>query len=413
MGSRLLGLAVLAVSLAEISALAPSLSQDQGIPLTDYEPQSTLAAKVTEVRRARFPVVDVHGHLGYIDADLGGTTPEQMVRLMDELNIRTIVNLTGTSGFPGMDPKGRASRPKLVATIEDSLDRWDRRFPGRFLSFTRIQFGIYGMTNYDVSWASENGQGDPILIKSPDFAPEAIQALEKDVRAGARGLKITKELGLAYRDWTGKLIAIDDPRLDPIWEKCGELGVPVAMHIADPKPYFLPFDRHNEFYEELLRHPEWRYAENPELPSFESLLEQRERVFARHPRTTFFALHFDEPNDLARVARMLDRFPNVYVEFGERQNELGRQPYAARRFFLQYQDRIMFGTDVDHWKPEFYRNYFRWLETDDEYFDYVIYYALAPTRGRWKIYGLNLPDSVLRKVYCGNARRIFRDLKCE
>jgi predicted TIM-barrel fold metal-dependent hydrolase len=406
-------LALLVISLAMSEMVAPSRSQEQSIPLTEYEPKSTLVTKVTDVQRARFPVIDVHGHLGYTDADLNGTTPEQLVRIMDELNIRTIVNLTGTSGFSGIDPKGKASRPMRVAPIEESLKRWDRRFPGRFLSFTRVQFGTYGLTDYKVSWASDNNQGDPILIKSPGFTAEALQALEKDVRVGARGLKITKELGLAYRDWTGKLVPIDDPRLDPIWEKCGELGVPVAMHIADPKPYFLPFDRHNEFYEELLRHPEWRYAENPEVPSFETLLQQREHVFAKHPRTTFIALHFDEPNDLSRVARMLDRYPNVYTEFGERQNELGRQPYAARRFFIHYQDRIMFGTDVDHWRPEFYRNYFRWLETDDEYFDYVIYYALAPTRGRWKIYGLNLPDSVLRKIYCRNAQRIFSDLKCD
>jgi predicted TIM-barrel fold metal-dependent hydrolase len=179
------------------------------------------------------------------------------------------------------------------------------------------------------------------------------------------------------------------------------------MHTADPKPFFLPFDRRNERYEELMLHPEWRYAENPELPSMETLLGQRQAVFARHGATTFIALHFDEPNDLGRVGRMLDRFPNVYVEFGGRQMELGRQPHAARAFFLQYQDRILFGTDVDQWKPGMYRNYFRWLESDDDYFDH----ATAPTSGRWKIYGLNLPDPVLKKIYYENARRIFPDLE--
>ena len=263
------------------------------------------------------------------------------------------------------------------------------------------------MESWNVSWASTIRQGDPVLIKSSDFTKQAVVALENDVRAGARGLKLTKELGLAFRDWTGKLIAVDDPRLDPIWEKCGELGIPVAMHTADPKAFFLPFNQHNERYEELLLHPEWRYAEDPDLPSFEILLEQRQRIFARHPRTTFIALHFDEPNDLSRVGRMLDRFPNVYVEFGGRQMELGRQPYAARAFFLKYQDRILFGTDVDHWKPEMYRNFFRWLETDDDYFDH----AIAPAGGHWKIYGLKLPDSVLRKIYNENAGPIFPGLE--
>jgi predicted TIM-barrel fold metal-dependent hydrolase len=389
------------------SIRATSAPPCQELYLREYEPLSTLQIKITEVPRARYPAIDVHGHLGFIPDDLAGTRGDQLVRLMDQLNIRTIVNLTGTSGFPGVDPQGKAARPLIVAGIEKSLKLWDHKFRGRFLSFTRIQFGQYVMESWNVSWASTIRQGDPVLIKSSDFTKQAVVALENDVRAGARGLKLTKELGLAFRDWTGKLIAVDDPRLDPIWEKCGELGIPVAMHTADPKAFFLPFNQHNERYEELLLHPEWRYAEHPDLPSFETLLEQRQRIFARHPRTTFIALHFDEPNDLSRVGRMLDRFPNVYVEFGGRQMELGRQPYAARAFFLKYQDRILFGTDVDHWKPEMYRNFFRWLETDDDYFDH----AIAPAGGRWKIYGVNLPDSALRKIYNENARRIFRGLE--
>jgi predicted TIM-barrel fold metal-dependent hydrolase len=377
------------------------------LPLREYEPLSTVQSKITEVPRARYPAIDVHGHLGFTPGDLAGTRGEQLVRLMDQLNIRSIVNLTGTSGFPGIDPQGKAARPLIVAGIEKSLNLWDRKFPGRFLSFTRIQFGQYVMGSWNVSWANIVRQGDPVLIKSPDFTAQAVAALEADVRAGARGLKLSKELGLAFRDWTGRLIAVDDPRLDPVWDRCGQLGIPVAMHTADPKAYFLPFDRHNERYEELLLHPEWRYAENPELPSLETLLGQRQAVFARHAGTTFIALHFDEPYDLDRVGRMLDLFSNVYVEFGGRQMELGRQPNAARAFFLKYQDRILFGTDVDHWKPEMYRNYFRWLETEDDYFDH----ATAPTGGRWKIYGLNLPDPVLRKIYHENARRIFTGLE--
>ncbi len=404
---RATGLASASLGAKTSQAAANAAPACQELSLLEYEPRSTLVTKATGISRARYPAIDVHGHLGFVPADLGGMQGYQLVRLMDELNVRTVVNLTGTSGFPGIDPRGKASRSVIVAGIEKSLELWDRKFPGRFLSFTRVQFGQYAMESWSVSWASAIGQGDRVLIKSSDFTAQAIRALENDVRAGARGLKLTKELGLAYRDWTGKLVAVDDSRLDGIWERCGELGIPVAMHTADPKAFFLPFDRHNERYEELLRHPEWHYAENPELPSFETLLEQRERVFARHPRTTFLALHFDEPNDLGRVGRMLDRCPNVFVEFGGRQMELGRQPYAARAFFLKYQDRILFGTDVDHWKPEMYHNFFRWLERDDDYFDH----ATTPAGGRWKIYGLNLPDSVLRKIYHENARRIFPGLE--
>lgn len=402
-----LSVAGLAATLLFVSGgFGPLRAQSPGSSPCDCDPASTLVTRISEVRRARYPVIDVHGHLGFVPPDLGGLEPQDLVGRMDELNVRTIVNLTGSSGFPGIDPKGKASRPMLVAGIEESLRRWDHRFPGRFMSFTRIQFGQYVMSDYAVSWASDRNQGDPVLIKSADFPAEAVRALDEDVRAGARGLKILKELGLVFRDWTGKLIPVDDPRLDPIWEECGKLGIPVAMHTGDPKAFFLPFDRHNELYGELLRHPEWRYAQNPELPSLETLLEQRRRVFARHPHTTFIALHFDEPFDLGRAARLLDQYPNVYVEFGEREMELGRQPFAARAFFLNYQERILFGTDEDHWKPAMYRNYFRWLESADDYFDYWGY----PKRGAWKIYGLGLPDEVLKKIYYGNALRLFPSL---
>ncbi len=207
------------------------------------------------------------------------------------------------------------------------------------------------------------------------------------------------------KDKSGKLIAIDDPRLDPIWEECGRLGLPVAIHSGDPEAFFHPIDVKNERYEELIEHPDWSFY-GPQFPSLESLLEARNRVFARHPGTTFISLHMGWPENLDWVEQMLKRYPNVYAEFGARQAELGRQPRRTRKLFLDYQDRILFGTDNSP-EIEMYTNNFRWLETADEQFDYWGY----PGQGRWKISGLQLPDSVLEKIYHLNAERMFAKAK--
>ena len=215
-----------------------------------------------------------------------------------------------------------------------------------------------------------------------------------------------KDLGLGDRDKQGKLITIDDPRLDAIWEECGRLGIPVAIHTSDPEAFFTPVDNHNERYEELHENPTWSFY-GPGIPSKEELLRQRNRVFEKHPRTTFIALHVANwPENLDAVSSWLDKYPNMLVEFGARQAELGRQPRRAGKFFRDYQDRILFGTDSE---PEtgMYANYFRWLETADEYFPYWGY----PGQGRWEIYGLELPDSILEKVYHKNADRMFAQFK--
>jgi predicted TIM-barrel fold metal-dependent hydrolase len=213
---------------------------------------------------------------------------------------------------------------------------------------------------------------------------------------------VLKDLGLGVRDKTGKFITVDDPRLDPIWEECGRLGIPVSIHVTDPEAFFYPADASNERYEELTEHPDWSFS-SPQFPSKQSILEARNRVFARHPHTTFIALHMGNwPENLDYVGQVLDRYPNTYVEFGAREAELGRQPRRSREFFLKYQDRIMFGTDNGP-EEEMYRNYFRWLETADEYFDYWGY----PGQGRWKIYGMELPSPVLEKVYHLNADKLF------
>jgi predicted TIM-barrel fold metal-dependent hydrolase len=268
--------------------------------------------------------------------------------------------------------------------LQHVIDEMVNPYPGRFLVFAQID------------WSK---------INDPNFSQEMVLQLDDAVRRGARGLKVLKDLGLGVKDKSGKFITVDDPRLDPIWEECGRLGIPVSIHVTDPEAFFSPTDGNNERYEELTEHPDWSFY-GPQFPSKQEILEARNRVFARHPHTTFVALHMGNwPENLDYVGEVLDKYPNTYVEFGAREAELGRQPRRARKFFLDYQDRIMFGTDNG---PEegMYQNYFRWLETGDEYFDYWGY----PGQGRWKIYGMELPDTVLEKVYHGNADRLFAQL---
>jgi predicted TIM-barrel fold metal-dependent hydrolase len=228
-----------------------------------------------------------------------------------------------------------------------------------------------------------------------------VRQLDDSVARGARGLKILKDFGLGVRRKSGDLIRIDDPQLDPVFEECGRLGIPVFIHTGDPEAFFLPIDAHNERYEELIEHPDWSFF-GPQFPGFEELLEERNRMFARHPKTTFVSMHMGWPENLDWVDGMLDHHPNVMVEFGGREAELGRQPRRAREFFIKYQDRILFGSD-NGMDAEMYRNYFRWLETSDEYFDYWG----SPSQGRWKIYGMDLPNTVLEKVYYQNAEKML------
>ena len=224
---------------------------------------------------------------------------------------------------------------------------------------------------------------------------------------GCRGLKISKSLGLSDKDSTGKLITVDDPRIDPIWAKCGELGIPVEIHVTDPKAFFTPVDRFNERYDELGMNPEWSFY-GDQYPEKEEILAARNRVIARHPDTIFIGAHFGNlPEELETVAGWLDSWPNFYVDIDARISELGRQPYSARRFFIKYQDRILFGTDTPC-RADAYRLYFRFLETDDEYIDPTSAHKL---QGRWMIYGLYLPDEVLEKIYNKNALKILAMFK--
>src|SRR5438552_4770536 len=347
----------------------PEADQKRILLLKDFKPATMMHASVHEVRKAKFYVIDVHNHVNDAARIDEHIPPQRAVEAMDNTNVKTIVILTGMWG------------DKLQAVLDEMV----KAHPGRFVVFAQ----------YD--WSK---------IDDPNFSQEMVAQLDDAVTRGARGLKVLKDLGLGVRDKSGKLITVDDPRLDPVWEECGRLGIPVSIHVTDPEAFFHPIDNTNERYEELIEHPDWSFY-GPQFPSKQSILEARDRMFAKHPHTTFVALHVANwPENLDYVSRLLDSLPNVMIEFGAREAELGRQPRRAREFFLKYQDRIMFGTD-NGMEEEMYRNHFRWLETADEYFDYWGY----PAQGRWKIYGMELPDSVLEKVYHKNAERIFAQFK--
>lgn len=335
--------------------------------LADYQPRSELVVPEHPVPRAKWPAIDVHNHLthpGWPERE-----PAEMVREMDFLNLVAIVNLSGGTGDE----------------LKRNLARLDEAHPGRFITFC------------NVDWTG---------LGTPGWTEKAVSQLEADIRAGARGLKIFKNLGLEVRDDQGKLVLPADPRLADLWDKAAELGVPVLIHTADPVAFFRPLDRCNERWDELQRHPNWHFY-GPEFPTFEELIESLYRLIEEHPRTTFITAHVGcYPENLGFVSQMLDRYPNLYTDFSARIAELGRAPYSARAWFLKYTGRILFGTDV---RPNIavYQTHFRFLETADEYFDYHPG-AAVPPQGRWKIYGVFLPDEVLRQVYHDNAARLLK-----
>jgi len=347
---------------------AANAEETKTLLLRDFKPASMLHVPAHNIDKAKFYVIDVHNHINDAEGIEDHMPPEQVVAIMDATNVRTVVILTGMW------------RDKL----QHVLDEMVKPYPGRFMVFTQID------------WSK---------IDDPNFSAEMVKQLDDSVARGARGLKVLKDLGLGVRDKSGKLLAIDDPRLDPIWEEAGRLHIPVFIHSGDPEAFFRPTDATNERYEELKEHPDWSFYGH-DYPSLEALLEARNRVFGRHPRTTFVSLHMGWPENLDWVDAMLKNHPNAMVEFGAREAELGRQPKRTRELFLKYPDRVMFGTD-NQITDTLYRNIFRWLETSDEYFDYWG----APSEGRFKIYGLGLPDDVLKKIYHENAERLFAQFR--
>lgn len=339
--------------------------------LTEYAPRCSLVVDEHPVTRARFRAIDAHNHLGRWlseDGDWVVKDVDAMLRALDECNIAAIVNLDGMWGDE----------------LEANLDRFDRAHPGRIFTFAQAE------------WS---------LVTAPDFGEKLARQLEDSMVRGAHGLKVWKHLGLRYRDGAGRLIPIDDERIDPLWETAGRLGAPVVIHIADPVAFFQPLDRFNERWEQLHNHPDWHFY-GPQYPPFEALIDQFEGLISRHPGTTFVGVHVGcYAENLKWVSRMLDTYPNFYIDIAERIAELGRQPYSSRRLFERHPDRILFGVDLFPPSARSYAPYFRFLETADEYFPYGA--TEVPNQGRWGIYGLDLPDDVLRKVYVENATRLL------
>jgi predicted TIM-barrel fold metal-dependent hydrolase len=362
----------------------PEQTPKATLSLSDFEPKSMLVVPETKVERAKFPGIDVHTHVyshrrGTGRQQIPPAQVDEIVRWMDELNMQTLINSTGGYG------------ENLKRTIDELVNR----HPGRLLAMTEPAWDRIGEPGY------------------PTWQAEEIQRAKK---AGAVGIKILKSLGLNLREQggSGPLVKVDDPRFNPMWEAAGELNMPVAIHTADPDAFFTTIDRFNERWEELGNHPDWSFY-GKDYPKKPELLAARNRVIEKHPKTKFIGYHVaNHPENLAEVSAWLDRYPNLYVETGARLGELGRQPVSARKFFLKYADRILFGTDAtpngvstpqQDLKPAMYRCYFRFFETLDEYFDYSP--AATPPQGRWRIYGIGLPDDVLKKVYHDNAAKLY------
>jgi predicted TIM-barrel fold metal-dependent hydrolase len=334
----------------------------QRMDFEKYNPPSTLVVPEHKLTRAKFPFIDVHNHqFGMPDMDLG-----RLITDMDKLNMKVMVNLSGQTGD----------------ALKKSISNVKGNYPRRFIVFANVDFRGVG----------SEGWGD-----------KAAEQLEEDVKNGANGLKIYKSLGFSANDINGKRITVDDPRLDPVWKKAGQLKIPVLIHTADPKPFWDPMDEKNERWLELAINPNRKRSDSNPAP-WDTLIAEQHRMFKKHPGTTFIAAHFGwYPNNLAKLGQLLDEMPNVVVEFGAVIAELGRQPKTAKKFFIKYQDRILFGKDS--WVPEEYATYFRVLETEDEYFPYHKKYHAF-----WAMYGMGLPDDILKKVYYKNALRIIPNI---
>lgn len=341
----------------------PSIAQTMDFEV--YDPPSTLVVPEHKVTMAKYPFIDVHNHQFRMNTQ--DLTP--LIQDMDDLNMAVMVNLSG---------RGRGSDEHFNGVMENVKEN----APNRFIIFTNISF--------------EN-------IDDTDWSKNTVKQLVSDVEAGANGLKIYKSLGLRHTDKNGNRITVDDDRLDPVWAKCGELGIPVLIHSADPKPFWDDHDENNERWLELKVRPNRKRDVNNPAP-WEQIIAEQHRVFERHPNTKFINAHLGwYANDLKTLGELMDKYPNMYSEIGAVIAELGRQPRAAKAFLTKYQDRVMFGKDS--YNKEQYYTYFRVLETADEYFPYYKKY-----HAYWKMYGLDLEDEVLKKLYYKNALRVIPNI---
>lgn len=341
--------------------------------LSKYDPTSSLVLEHKKVDRASFPAIDVHFHLESLPESI---TAERLVEAMDAAGIDKVTNLGGVQGM-----------------FESLAEKFYKKYPDRFILFVKP---------------------DPNALLRKNGIEEEVEWMKKAALMGARGIKENKSFGMGQLDDKGNIIPVDDARLDPYWKLAATLGIPVLIHTGEPPAFWLPVDKHNERYAELLENPSWS-LHGKNVPAREELMAQRERLLARHPQTNFIGAHFGmNAEDLRYVAYLLEKYPNYYVDMSSVAQELGREPYSARRFFIKYQDRILFGTDGgyglvpkgDGWTPErMFRSYIEFLETDNEYINYPL--QDVTKQGNWRIYGLNLPQEVLEKIYVINARKLI------
>jgi predicted TIM-barrel fold metal-dependent hydrolase len=350
--------------LIAFSAFSQEQPLDMKMDFEAYDPPSTLVVPEHKITRAKFPFIDVHNH----QFSMPTQNLNDLLNEMDNLNMRVMVNLSG---------RGRGSTDHL----DKSLENVKKTNPQRFIVFTNIDFAA---------------------IDDPEWQNRMVKQLEEDVRKGANGLKIYKSLGMFTKDSKGNRIRIDDARIDPIWKKCAELGIPVLIHSADPKQFWQPIDQNNERWLELKLHPGRRH--DTDSLSWETIISEQQNVFKKHSKTKFICAHMAWfANDLKKLGELLDAMPNMYTEIGAVIAELGRQPRAAKAFLTKYQDRVMFGKDS--WVPAEYATYFRVLETADEYFPYHKRYHAF-----WRLYGLELPDDILKKIYYKNALKVIPNI---
>ena len=344
-----------------------------------------------KIDKAAFPVIDAHNHLW------GNSRVEKLVDVMDSVGVISYCDLTANVHIEFNDG-GYVINP---GDISDFFKNYSEKFPGRFYCFTMANFA--------------KPSSEPLFKDYRRFVSEAIETLQNHVQKGAKGLKILKELGLHYRDSNGELVNCDDTRLAPIWEEAGRLKIPVLIHQADPAGFFDPVTPENEHYETLKKYPSWSFA-NKKFPRKIDLLMRRDLLINRHPDTIFILPHVaNYAENISYVSELLTNNPNVYIDFSARLDELGRQPYSTREFFIKHQNRIIFGADMPANNPSsalMYRTYFRFLETYDEAF-YAPDYDGTFERARWPICGIGLPMEVLEKVYYKNILNIIPSLKME
>lgn len=347
------------VKLPSILLLSAALAA-QTMSIEEYEPKSTLVVPQHPVTRAKYPFIDVHNHQNGM---MSQQELDELVREMDGINLQLMVNLSGGYGD----------------RLKQGVQNLKRRYRDRFVVFANLNFSG---------------------VDDPDYGQRAAAQLEQDVKDGAQGLKFFKNFGMDLKDRKGQRIHVDDPRFEPVWDMCARLKIPVLIHTGEPQSFFQPQDKYNERWLELKQFPQ-RARPPDRYPSWETLMNEQHHLFASHPRTIFINAHLGWlGGNLAELGRLMDKMPNMYTEIGAVLAELGRQPRFARQWFIQHQDRVLFGKDS--WEPSEYHYYFRVLETADEYFDYY-----RKRHAFWKMYGLELPDQVLRKLYYQNALRII------